>query len=177
MGCKELQLHDYFQLVENNCIKYRRSRFTTDANSITRTFTYDNSGSISAVPDLTNSTLISFTLTEYDRAGRTVKSTATNGAITRNEYDATGRTLAVIDTLGNRTSYTYNNAGQQIMVTDALGRETKYEYDALGRQNKITKTVAGIVKRETTYSYNSLNNLFHLWLNSYNVNLHLNLHQ
>jgi len=46
MGCKKLQLHDYFQLVENNCIKYRRARFTTDANSITRTFTYDNNGNL-----------------------------------------------------------------------------------------------------------------------------------
>ncbi|MCF6177305.1 MAG: hypothetical protein L3J71_16235 [Victivallaceae bacterium] len=94
----------------------------------------DNNGNISAVPDLTNSTQVSFSLTEYDRAGRVIKSTDAEGNISRTEYDVIGRTSAVIDALGNRTTYEYDIAGRQVLVRDALGRETKFEYDALGRR-------------------------------------------
>jgi RHS repeat-associated protein len=42
---------------------------------------------------------------------------------------------------------------------DTASESVEIDYDDLGRQSKVTKTVAGVVTRETTYSYNSLNQL------------------
>ncbi len=114
----------------------------------------------------------------YDAVGRRVLVTDTLGLVTRSEYDAAGRLVRTTqnylssypqnyqDTYNLVTTYGYDDLGRQVLVTDTLGSVTTTEYDALDRVTRTWQnTLSGYPQNYqdtynlvTTYGYDAVGN-------------------
>ncbi len=122
-------------------------------------------------------TLVSFTRTVYDLAGRVRYSMAANGNVTQYSYDAAGRRTNVLvytnytvslssinQTIAptggtNSTQYFYDPNGNQISMIDANGHETDYLYDTANRLVLTTYPVlADGTRHQTAIAYDGSGN-------------------
>lgn len=117
----------------------------TDANSHTKTTTFNAIGQVVRVDDAVGGSV----LYSYDSYGNLVQTNA-NGAITQAAYDVLGRQTGINDPGMGRWTYAYNGFGELVAQTDARGRATALQYDALGRLTTRTE-----VEGTTTWVYDS----------------------
>ncbi|MFC3652911.1 RHS repeat-associated core domain-containing protein [Dyella humi] len=114
----------------------------TDAlGHVTTDVTYDKNGRVVRQSD-TNGVITDFT---YHPRGwllsRTVRANANgsasaNDAITQISYDAVGNVTKITDPDGVYTTYTYDIAHRLTDITDTLGNHIHYTLDALGNRTK-----------------------------------------
>lgn len=101
----------------------------------------------------------------YDRAGEVTKvqnQDSTGKALSSYvyEYDRDGNIKTITDDSGQHLEFEYNQKGQLTIETLPNGNIVAYEYgDALGNRTKRTETNAGTIVSETTYQYDSANEL------------------
>ncbi|MER6222309.1 DUF6531 domain-containing protein [Streptomyces sp900105755] len=97
-------------------------------------FTYDDSGSITAVtyPDGTGVAV------SYDEQGLPTELTDGAGRSRRSEYDTRGNRLATVDPMGVRTEYAYDESGNLVSITDGLGARQHVTCDAAGLPLSVT---------------------------------------
>ncbi len=122
-------------------------------------------------------TLVSFTRTVYDLAGRVQYSMAANGNVTQYNYDAAGRRTNVLvytnytvnlssinQTIAptggtNSTQYFYDPNGNQIEMIDAKTNKTDYLYDTANRLILTTYPVlADGTRHQTAIAYDGAGN-------------------
>ena len=161
MGCKALQLQDYFQLIDDN------NGFITDEKR-----TYNSFGRLLAINN--GSQKLSY---EYNMRGRVTKQRA-NGVDIVFGYDKLGRLktkcLGSVKNPISKIEYFYG-ANNQIAAREVNGVKQQYAYDALGQLlsvtangqvleqykydpagNMLLKTIDG---KTTTYKYDASNQL------------------
>jgi len=122
----------------------------TDASGVTRSFSYDRSGNQTGTgfqwvnPDDTNEIRTVTTATEYDSAGRVVRTTDPDGNQTITEYNAIGKPFRVFQilpltinhqpsTITNVTRHLYDARGNEIETRYPDGTITRTVYDANAR--------------------------------------------
>ncbi|MDQ7093821.1 hypothetical protein REC12_09475, partial [Desulfosporosinus sp. PR] len=127
-----------------------------------------------------------------DLNGNLVQKTDRNGSITTMTYDGLGRLLArnasnaanpqmnasysyTFSITGNRTAmsggginaaYTYDDQGRLIKETDGSSIEKDYTYDTANNRLAFILKQNGQVKSNTTYNYDLLNRLWHVYENN-----------
>ena len=126
---------------------------TTDANGVSRFFGYDANGNqAGSYYSWTNPANGSITQvgsgSEYDAAGRVVRSVDALGNSSRTFYNAGGKVGYTVDKFNNTNSFIYDARGNLIQTTSADGLVTRTVYDDAGRaylttdRNGITGTQA-----------------------------------
>jgi RHS repeat-associated protein len=122
---------------------------------------YDTIGRQTAVTAAYGTTLATATYSEYDKAGRVVKSyTGSDTYATHYEYNKRGQVTKVYDPEGWAagtqyfTESQYDLGGRLLKVINAKGDYTRYEYDKDGLRIKVTyKQGVGGSDIDTTYTY------------------------
>jgi RHS repeat-associated protein/uncharacterized repeat protein (TIGR01451 family) len=99
--------------------------------------TYDRLGRVTRDESWDGTTLLSWTETTYDAAGRAVTGKDALGHVTRTQYDGDGRAAAVFYADGTMTRTEYDRLGRKVADVDQLGRRTEYGYDAQGRLTEV----------------------------------------
>ncbi|MCF6174936.1 MAG: hypothetical protein L3J71_04165 [Victivallaceae bacterium] len=131
MGCLNLQLKDYFQLVENSHTKYREARFI---NGIRQNYEYDLKNQLTAVTDNQGNIIEQYT---YDPAGNILKKTI-NGIKTTFEYDEANQLTSSLRSPSAKssvsTAYSYDSAGRMTRE----GNKT-YQYGWLDKVMNISE--------------------------------------
>jgi RHS repeat-associated protein len=135
------------------------------------TFTYDAAGWLYEVTDPLNRV----TRTEYDRLGRTVKTTLPDpatGTITgsspiyRTSYNGVGNVLTTTDALNNVTTYGYNDYHQRVSTTlpdpDGVGGLSAPVSYASYTPGGDLLTSTDTMGRVTTYEYDLLGRQFQI---------------
>ncbi|HXG08424.1 MAG TPA: RHS repeat-associated core domain-containing protein [Gemmataceae bacterium] len=127
-------------------------------NATVKSF-YDRLGRQTRSESWDGTTLLTWTETTYDAAGRAVTSKDALGRVTRTEYDGDGRVVATHFADGTSTRVEYDDLGRKKADIDALGRRTEYGYDAVGNLTSITQKVGTTVVLTATLGYDALNRL------------------
>jgi RHS repeat-associated protein len=87
--------------------------------------------------DSTLTTLLTWSETTYDAAGRAVTSKDALMHVTRTDYDGDGRAVATYFADGTSTRVEYDSLGRKKADIDQLGRRTEYGYDPQGRLTTV----------------------------------------
>jgi len=133
LGCKALQLKDYFQLIDGS-INAR------EVNGVKQSYKYDQMGQLLAVVNAAGGKVEQYT---YDNAGNILKKDV-GGKVTSYTYDNANQ-LVSSTTDGKVTDYKYDAAGRMIKEGDK-----SYAY---GWQDKVMNiTQNGKVTNSYTYS-------------------------
>ncbi len=155
MGCHKLQLPDYFQLVENDPIKYRTARFIFD-----RLIKKVETGMMRVPPrqndsleGLSYSTPRSISDVRYFYApDGLITAREINGIRQNYKYDVKNQLTAVIDRQGSiLEQYTYDSAGNTLKKSvraDSISAPvvTIYQYDAA---NQLVASMTGVLRRQS----------------------------
>ena len=122
------------------------------------TYTYDQSGNITAIADQSVGTKDEQTVTdstvqmEYDAVNRLIKY---NGKEVK--YDADGNMIyGPLD--GEMATFTYDCRNRLVAVTTDSGETTQYVYDAENVRTKVIKNVGTAEETITTYATDSVSN-------------------
>ena len=163
MGCKQLQLNNFFRFSEPEGINRSNFRFVESE---------DGSPALQPKKNINHSPLIinnyfpvitdpkgRQTTFTYDALGRQLTRTLPMGQTEHKVYNSLGQLETETDFKGIVTEFIYDNFGRltektytdpSTGVTDSV----TFTYDALGRQSTVTDS-----RGTTTYSYNSQNSL------------------
>ncbi|MBN1331691.1 S8 family serine peptidase [Candidatus Dojkabacteria bacterium] len=94
-------------------------------------------------------------------------------ARSRTDYDAAGRVIKTTDALGNFTTYEYDGLDRLTKVIDPLQHSTFYSYDAVGNLTREINANGAV----TNYTFDEFNNLItetdptsHTWSYEYDKN-------
>ena len=122
---------------------------TVNADGVTNFFSYDGNGNVTNSGYVwygsgTNVTVA--TTTEYDAAGRVIRTIDSNQNITRTFYNSLGKVDFAIDKFGNTNRFSYDARGNLIESIDSQGLAVRTVFDEDGRpiltadRNQITGT-------------------------------------
>jgi RHS repeat-associated protein len=105
---------------------------STDANGLTRSFTYDGNGNqiVSSYP-WAGRTLGTYNL--YDAAGRVVQTIDSDGNTNQTYYTSGGKVDYTIDKLGNTNRFFYDARGNLVQTVYPDGLYTRTVFDEAGR--------------------------------------------
>ncbi|MBI4062291.1 VCBS repeat-containing protein [Candidatus Gottesmanbacteria bacterium] len=148
-----------------------RLRGSTLPNTAVSEYTYNPSGSLTAVKDALNNTtsygydsyqnllseqdvLQRTTQYLYDALDRRTQETTDLGKITRWEYDASGNLTKRTDANGAITTYAYDALNRLTAITYSGSGTTSFTYDARGNLTKMVDAIG-----TTTYSYDMFDRL------------------
>jgi len=128
---------------------------TTDANGVSRGFTYDANGNQTSsyytwTPPGGGSPKSVTNRTEYDAHGRAVRTIDGLGNTNQTFYNALGKVDHTIDKFGNTNSFLYDPRGNLIQTTHADGLVTHTVYDDNGRAFLTTER-NGIIGTRSYY--------------------------
>ena len=106
------------------------------------TFTFDTSGRLTAVSDLSGESVS----LSYDSAGHLSRVAGPSGQTITVSTDSNGHITAITDPAGRITGYSYGSAGDLVSVTDPAGGRTTYGYDSAHRLTSRTSPAGGATK-------------------------------
>ena len=128
----------------------------TDGTGTTKTIEYyDKAGRLVKTSVSNGASEIPTAYYEYDAIGNCTQVKDNAGRVSEAEYDALGQTTKTIidpDTENIQTLYTYDLLGNKLSVKDGAGYTTSYEYDDNSRLSTVTQTVGGETY-STSYAY------------------------
>jgi RHS repeat-associated protein len=120
----------------------------TEPGNRTTAFTYDAHGNMLAKTVTSDAQSRTWQYT-YNNFGQVTAMADPRGAVTRYTYDSKGDAASVTDALGHVTSFTnYDGAGRLLRAVDPNGLVTMFVYDARGR---LIQTTAGSETTQIAY--------------------------
>ena len=135
----------------------RRTQTTTAEGRIQRT-RYNAGGQVIEViaPGQTQGSGLR---TDYDSAGRPIKTTSPGGLVTTTSYDNLGRVAKTTDPAGNAITYEYGAEGSPLaglltQINYPTYKET-YQYDQRGRQTAVTQILSASQSRVQRQAYDA----------------------
>ncbi len=128
----------------------RLGRLTATVRPEVNVYTTDGDHNLAATP--TRRAIVE--RTEWDEAGRKLKTTDGNGDAIRYRHDLRGNLIQVIQPLGQTTHYAYDAQGNKVAETDANGNTSTWDYQA-GRLASHSD-LGGVT---TTYGYDAAGHL------------------
>jgi RHS repeat-associated protein len=124
---------------------------STDPDTKTRNFVYDNRNNPSQVTDELNHT----TFMGYDARGNMTTLTDALSHATSVNYDAFGQPTSITDPNLNTVLLNYDSQGNLLRVEDAEHNVTLYGYDGVGRRTSLTDAR----NKVTRFTYDENDNL------------------
>ncbi|WP_157768492.1 hypothetical protein, partial [Burkholderia ambifaria] len=118
-----------------------RVAWSADAQAVHTWRAYDAFGNEIVTRQQRSAGERSIRTTDYDRLGRTVRTTVDPGGlnlVTRAVYDAFGREIEATDANDVVRRREYDRNGNTVVIADGLGRQNRMTYDAFG--NVLTRT-------------------------------------
>ncbi len=138
---------------------------TISASGHETDFQYDVRGLQTAVTEVYADQHTETMTTDYDPAGRAIKTSDALNHVTQTVYDDAGRPIKTIFADGTFTTVAYDNKGRKIAETDQMGRTTNFEYDDQGHLTAVVLPEVydperGTRRRpRTEYQYDNYGNL------------------